>query len=135
MISTEPWYRAASLHEEVQTGRPSPQADRGDTIVERARTRRGLRSLPSRNQGHKPVRLSGHARQQLEYRGATEADVVETIRSAPWTPAERGRLECRKDFAFGGVWNGVLYTTRQVRPIFVDEPGELVVVTLYVYYF
>ena len=34
-----------------------------------------------------------------------------------------------------GVWNGTHYTTKQVRPIFVDEPDEIVVVTVYVYYF
>jgi hypothetical protein len=28
-----------------------------------------------------------------------------------------------------------LYFSRQVRPIFVDEPEEIVVVTVYVYYF
>ena len=60
---------------------------------------------------------------------------METIRTAAWTPAELGRLEYRKDFAFGGVWNGAFYTTRQVRPIFVDEPGEIIVITVYVYYF
>jgi hypothetical protein len=41
-----------------------------------------------------------------------------------------GRLECRKDFAYGQDWNGRLYTTKQVRPIFVDEAHEIVVVTL-----
>lgn len=86
-------------------------------------------------ESQKPVRLSGHAGKQLDFRGATEADVVDAIRSAPWAPAELGRLECRKDFAFGGVWNGTSYATRQVRPIFVDEPDEIVVVTVYVYYF
>lgn len=49
--------------------------------------------------------------------------------------AELGRLECRKDYPFHAVWNGVHYSTKQVRPIFVDEPEEIVVVTVYVYYF
>jgi hypothetical protein len=29
----------------------------------------------------------------------------------------------------------MFYATKQVRPIFVDEPQEIVVVTVYVYYF
>lgn len=29
------------------------------------------------------------------------------------------------------AWNGRFYTTKQVRPIFADEPGEIVVVTVY----
>ena len=82
-----------------------------------------------------PIRLSGHARQQLYYRGATEAEVIEAITTAPWQPAEGGRMECRKDFAFNGAWNGRYYATKRVRPIFAVETDENVVVTVYVYYF
>ena len=32
------------------------------------------------------------------------------------------------------MWNGIYYPTKQIRPIFVDEPTEIVVVTVYVYY-
>ena len=46
-----------------------------------------------------------------------------------------GRLECRKEFPFNAQWNRRWYATRQVRVIFVDEPDEIVVVTVYVYYF
>jgi len=83
----------------------------------------------------KPIRLSGHALQQLQFRGATEREVVETIRSAPWQPAKHGRRECLKDFTFNATWNGQHYQTKQVRPIFVEELNEIVVVTVYVYYF
>jgi hypothetical protein len=83
----------------------------------------------------KPIRLSGHARDTMRYRGASEEEVVETIRSASPEPAEAGRLECRKDFTYGRLWNGKWYATKQVRPIFIEEPDEIVVVTVYVYYF
>ncbi|HWY53349.1 MAG TPA: hypothetical protein VNZ03_02740 [Terriglobales bacterium] len=83
----------------------------------------------------KPIVCSGHARQQLPFRGTTEADVADAIQTASWHPAENGRLECRKDFPFDAVWNGRHYATKQVRPIFVEEPNEIVVVTVYVYYF
>jgi len=46
-----------------------------------------------------------------------------------------GRLECRKDFPYGRDWNGSFYATKQVRPVFVDEAAEIVVVTVYTYYF
>ena len=87
--------------------------------------------MPSR----KPIRLSGHARKQLQFRGATEQEVVEAILTEPWGSAELGRLDCRKSHLFNAEWNGHYYGTRQVRPIFVDEPDEIVVVTVYVYYF
>jgi hypothetical protein len=86
-------------------------------------------------QPEKPIRLSGHARLQLEFRGTTEQEVIEAIRTESWQPAELGRLECQKNFPFKAEWNRVYYKTKQVRPIFVDERDEIVVVTVYVYYF
>jgi len=82
----------------------------------------------------KPIQFSGHASEQLQFRGATEAEVAEAILTAPWHPADNGRMECRKDYAFNSVWNRRRYSTKQVRPIFVEEPNQIVVVTVYVYY-
>ena len=82
----------------------------------------------------KPIRLSTHALEQVGFRGASVAQVEEAIRSAEWHDAELGRNECRKDFAFNAVWNGRHYAAMQIRPIFVEE-DEIVVVTVYVYYF
>lgn len=83
----------------------------------------------------KPIRLSGHARGQLARRGVNEDEVIEAIRTADWQPAEMGRLECQKTFVYGREWNGKLYASKQVRPIFVNTIDEIVVVTLYSYYF
>ena len=83
----------------------------------------------------KPIRLSEHARSRLAYRGVTEDEVIETIRSSSWELAELGRLECGRDISYEDEWNGKFYATKQVRPIFVDEQDEIVVVTVYVYYF
>ncbi len=83
----------------------------------------------------KPIRLSAHASRYMHSRGFTVAEVEEAIRTTAWAPAELGRLECRKDFPYANVWNAKLYATKQVRPVFVDEPEEIVVVTVYTYYF
>jgi len=83
----------------------------------------------------KPIRLSGHARSQLPFRGLTEEEIIETIRSEAWSPGELGRLECRKNFPFGKEWNKKIYATKQVRPIFIEEATEIVVITVYTYYF
>ena len=83
----------------------------------------------------KPISLSGHAREQAAYRGASEDEIRETILGQAWGLTGHGRNECRKDFVFGGVWNGKTYATKQVHPIFVEEPNEIAVVTVYVYYF
>ncbi len=68
-------------------------------------------------------------------RGFTIAEVEEAIRTSPWNPAELRRLDCRKDFPYGKKWNGIVYATKQVRPVFVEEAVEIVVVTVYTYYF
>ena len=83
----------------------------------------------------KPVRLSGHARGQLQYRGTTQTEIEEAIRATDWSPAELGRIECRMDLPFNREWHGKVYAIKQVRPIFVEEEDEIVVVTVYTYYF
>jgi hypothetical protein len=82
----------------------------------------------------KPIRLSKHAEEQLRFRGGSKHEVDEAIRTGPWAPAELGRFECRRNVPFGRAWNGVYYPTKQIRPIFVEESKEIVVVTVYVYY-
>jgi hypothetical protein len=83
----------------------------------------------------KPIRLSAHARGYLLRRGFTEAEVVDTIRTSPWRPAHSGRLQAAKEFPYNNLWNSTFYATKRVRPIFVDGPTEILVVTVYTYFF
>lgn len=82
-----------------------------------------------------PIRLTRHAQGYLTKRGFTAAEVEQAIRESPWQPAELGRLECQKEFPFNAVWNGKTYATKQVRPVFVEETLEIVVVTVYTFYY
>jgi hypothetical protein len=77
----------------------------------------------------KPIRLSELALRYTGRRGFTVAEVEETIRTSPWMSAELGRIDCRKNFPYAKEWNGKVYATKQVRPIFVEETREIVVVT------
>lgn len=83
----------------------------------------------------KPIRLSEHALSYAVKRGFTVAEVEKAIRNSPWEPAELGRLQCYKNFHFDSEWNGKVYATKQIKPIFVEETDEIVVVTVYTYYF
>lgn len=85
--------------------------------------------------GDKPIRLSRHASEYRGRRGFTETEVKETIRSSAWLPAAKDRLEAARDFPFDDEWNGRRYATKRVRPIFVEEVDEIVVVTVYTYFF
>lgn len=82
----------------------------------------------------KPMRLSAHAQGYLVRRGFTEVEVYETIRTSPWQPAQRGRQEATKDSPYQALWNGTFYHTKRVRPIFVEDITEIVVVTVYTYF-
>ncbi len=83
----------------------------------------------------KPILLSDHAKEQCHFRGTSEDEVREAIRTSPWKPAELGRLECNKEFAYNTQWNGKFYKTKKVRPIFADKEHEIEVITVYAYYF
>jgi hypothetical protein len=83
----------------------------------------------------KPIRLSKHALGYVTKRGFSVAEVEDAIGTCPWGAAELGRLDCRKAFAYGRDWNGKRYATKQVRPVFVEEAQETVVITVYTYYF
>ena len=93
--------------------------------------------LPSRRtvgSAVKPIRLSAHARDQAASRGTDVHEIAIVINSADWTPADRGRFEARLAFIFNDEWNGRHYTSKVVRPVFVDQEGEIVVITVYVYF-
>ncbi len=83
----------------------------------------------------KPIRLTAHAQGYLSRRGFTVAEVQDAIRTGLWRAASHGRQETSKEFVYGRDWNGTVYPTKRVRPIFVDEPTEIVVITVYTYFF
>ena len=83
----------------------------------------------------KAIRLSTHAMSYVSKRGFTVAGVEEAIRVCSWHPADLGRLECQKDFQYAREWNNTVYATKRVRPVFVETAAEIVVVTVYTYYF
>ena len=88
-----------------------------------------------RETANKPIKLSGHGRLTMVERGATSEEVEDAIRTSTWCPACLGRLECEKVFVFGAEWRGRFYEHKRVRPVFVDLPTEILVVTVYTYYF
>lgn len=87
------------------------------------------------NATKKSIRLSQHAKEQAKYRGCSEEEIRQAIQVSPWEKAELERLQCQKDFVFNKAWNDKKYKTKQVKPIFTEEKDEIIVVTVYVYYF
>ena len=84
----------------------------------------------------KPIRFSRHALEQMRLRGATELEVEDTIHTAPWEPAKRGKQQACKRFSFGqpSPISQRVYRSKTVRAIFAEETKAVVVVTVIVYY-
>jgi len=83
----------------------------------------------------KEIFFTAHALANLSKRGFTKEEVIECIREEKWETAEFSKSECKRNFAYNMEWNGKLYATKQVRPIFTDEEKQIVVITVYTYYF
>lgn len=83
----------------------------------------------------KLIRLTKHAREQANERGANEAEIKEAITKGSREPAKYGRQLCRYNFSFGRNWQGEHYPIKQVAPIIKEGPDEIVVITVYTFYF
>ncbi len=83
----------------------------------------------------KPIRLTRHARGQCVERGATEHEVCEAIEKGTREKAKLGRLMCRYNFCYGREWQGTEYPIKQVAPVIVESRDEIVVITVYTFYF
>ena len=83
----------------------------------------------------KPVRLTRHARDQCIERGATEAEVFEVVEHGEREQARMERQICRLNFGYDQEWQGTHYAVKQVAPVIKEELDEIVVVTVYTFYF
>ena len=82
-----------------------------------------------------PIRLSRHAQEQAVERGTTIAEMERAIRDGTPEAAKKSRLKSRYTFNYGAEWHGRFYALKQVEPVFVEEDGEIIVITVYTYYF
>ena len=83
----------------------------------------------------KRIRLSKHAQKQIAERGATRPEVEEAVRKGSREPAARGREMCRYNFAFKRRWQRKHYAIKQVAPVVKEEADEIIVITVYTFYF
>jgi hypothetical protein len=83
----------------------------------------------------KPVRLTHHAQERCALRGTTEAEAVEAVRHGSREPAKKGRFLCRLNYAYGKTWDGTEYAVKQVAPVIAENEMEIVVVTVYTFFF
>lgn len=80
------------------------------------------------------IRLHPHAQGRLTEGGATESEVIATVKEGERFSAKFGRTGFRRNFIFGRERRGRWYGTKQVEAYAVEESGWLVV-TVIVRYF
>ncbi len=83
----------------------------------------------------KPIRLTKHATDRCLSRGATFQEVEQAIREGVREPVKANRQSSKMNFVFNDYWGNVFYPIKQVAPVFVEETNEIVVITVYTYYF
>jgi hypothetical protein len=76
------------------------------------------------------VRLHPHARERLRERGASEEEIIATVRSGERFPAKFGRTGFRRNFPFDGEWQGRRYITKPIEAFAVDDSGWLVITVI-----
>lgn len=81
------------------------------------------------------VELHPHARERLSERGATQAEVIDTVLHGERFPAKFGRVGFRKVFVYGGTWRDRTYGHKEVEAIAVELPTGLFVLTVITRYF
>jgi hypothetical protein len=80
------------------------------------------------------VTLHPHARARLVERGATEAEVIETVRKGERSAAKYGRTRFRRRFPFNAAWRGRQYAAKEVEAFAVERLGWLVITVIVRYY-
>ena len=83
----------------------------------------------------KQIVFTAHALQRMKERGTNERDVREAIRIGEKEPAKGGRFLYRLNLEFKRTWDERYYGVQQVAPVAKEEGDEIIVVTVYTFYF
>ena len=84
----------------------------------------------------KHILLTLHAIRRARLRGATEEELREAVTHGDREPAKWGKFLARRRFVAPtrSPSDGMLYNEKTVEAIFADEPDQVVVITVKVYY-
>jgi len=83
----------------------------------------------------KSIRFTRHALEQCVERGTNQMEIREAIRTGSQELAKHDRLLYRANFQYNNYWQGKFYRIKQVAPVVNEEAYEIVVITVYTFYF
>jgi hypothetical protein len=83
----------------------------------------------------KQIIISKHAVETCGKRGVSADEVELAVQRGTRETAKHDRIKCRLNFEYNSTWEGKYYSIKQVAPIIVEEQDQIVVITVYAYYF
>lgn len=81
------------------------------------------------------ITIHPHAAQRAIERGATENEIIETVKNGEQFPAKFDRTGFRTNFLFNDTWNKKQYATKQIEAYCVKENNQWLVITVIIKYF
>lgn len=81
------------------------------------------------------INIHTHAAKRAVERGASESEVIDTVKSGESFPAKFGRIGFRKNFLYNGKWNNKYYPTKQIEAYCVRENKNWLVITVIIKFF
>ena len=81
------------------------------------------------------IRFTKHSLIQCNERGTNKEEVIEAIKTGSKKPAKHGRTMFSANFAYNKLWNKTFYAIKQVAVVVSIEENEIVVITVYTFYF
>jgi hypothetical protein len=81
------------------------------------------------------IELHPHASERLSERGATQAEVIDTVLHGEHFLAKFNRMGFRKVFVYNGIWQDRTYGHKEVEAIAVEIPTGVLVLTVITRYF
>jgi len=81
------------------------------------------------------VELHPHASERLSERGATVAEVIDTVLYGERFQAKFNRIGFRKVFIYNATWRDRIYDHKEVEAIAVEIPTGMLVLTVITRYF
>ncbi len=83
----------------------------------------------------KRIIFTDHSLSRIAKRGTTKEEVIESIENGKSEPAKDNRIMHRLNLPYNKIWIDTIYPIKQVAPVVVENEDELIVITVYTFYF
>ena len=83
----------------------------------------------------KPIRFTKNAQEQCSQRGTNEVETIQAIRTGTRRTIQSGRYRYQFTFQYNANWQDNFFAIKQVIPIVAETDSELIVMTVYTFYF